>query len=363
MFEYQTAICELTGLPVSNASVYEGPSRGRRRRVSGEAPQRPHAASSSARACTRTRSRRCARSRTATGWSVVEVPLARRRHRSRRRGPRRSTGTRAPRSSPSPTSTAPSRTPPRSAPPPSAPPASRGRARPSSIAQVDPITLGRARRARGVRRGRRRRRGPAARQPPRLRRAVVRFLRRARGVPAPDARADRRRDRGRGRAPRLRADAADARAAHPPRESDLEHLHLAGAQRARRRRLPGVARAAAGSSSWASCCSRAPTTRARRSPRSRAWRSCTSSRSSASSRAPRRRRRRPRSSRRCARAGVNPGVDVHALSGREEDRGGAARGDHRAALARGHRPARRRARRGRRRRARDARDVKRWTLQ
>ncbi len=26
MFEYQTAICELTGLPVSNASVYEGPS-------------------------------------------------------------------------------------------------------------------------------------------------------------------------------------------------------------------------------------------------------------------------------------------------------------------------------------------------
>ena len=26
MFEYQTAICELTGLAVSNASVYEGPS-------------------------------------------------------------------------------------------------------------------------------------------------------------------------------------------------------------------------------------------------------------------------------------------------------------------------------------------------
>src|SRR5260370_31921285 len=28
MFEYQTAISELTGLPVSNASVYEGPSAG-----------------------------------------------------------------------------------------------------------------------------------------------------------------------------------------------------------------------------------------------------------------------------------------------------------------------------------------------
>src|SRR5206468_8081216 len=26
MFEYQTAICELTGLPFSNASVYDGPS-------------------------------------------------------------------------------------------------------------------------------------------------------------------------------------------------------------------------------------------------------------------------------------------------------------------------------------------------
>ena len=40
--------------------------------------------------------------------------------------------------------------------------------------------------------------------------------------------------RRRRRPPRLRADAADARAAHPPREGDVEHLHRAGAQRARR---------------------------------------------------------------------------------------------------------------------------------
>ena len=43
MFEYQTAISELTGLPVSNASRLRGPERARRRRLPGEAAQRPHA--------------------------------------------------------------------------------------------------------------------------------------------------------------------------------------------------------------------------------------------------------------------------------------------------------------------------------
>ena len=60
----------------------------------------------------------------------------------------------------------------------------------------------------------------------------------------------------------LRADAADARAAHPPREGDLEHLHRAGAERARRDRLPELARAAAGWSSSPSCWCSAPPTRA-----------------------------------------------------------------------------------------------------
>ena len=43
---------------------------------------------------------------------------------------------------------------------------------------------------------------------------------------------------------RLRADAADARAAHPPREGDLEHHDQPDAARARRARPPLVARAA-----------------------------------------------------------------------------------------------------------------------
>ena len=69
-------------------------------------------ASSSAPACTRTRSRRCAPTPTATAWRSIEVPL-----RDGVTDPdawaRRSTPTPAPRSSRSPTSTAPSRTPPR----------------------------------------------------------------------------------------------------------------------------------------------------------------------------------------------------------------------------------------------------------
>ena len=60
---------------------------------------------------------------------------------------------------------------------------------------------------------------------------------------SPDARAHRRRDGRRRRPRRLRAHAAGARAAHPPREGDLEHLHEPDADGDRRDRLPGVARA------------------------------------------------------------------------------------------------------------------------
>ena len=55
---------------------------------------------------------------------------------------------------------------------------------------------------------------------------------------------DRRRDDRRRRPPRLRPLAADPRAAHPPREGDPQHLHRAGAERARRDDLPELARQA-----------------------------------------------------------------------------------------------------------------------
>ena len=86
MFEYQTAISELTALPVSNASVYEGPSavaaagylaklhNGARRFVV-SAGLHPHTIET-----LRTNAH-------GYGMEVVEVPLlARRRHRPRRVG-------------------------------------------------------------------------------------------------------------------------------------------------------------------------------------------------------------------------------------------------------------------------------------
>ena len=72
--------------------------------------------------------------------------------------------------------------------------------------------------------------------------ATEEYLRR---MPGPD----RGRDARRRRPPRLRAHAPDARAAHPPREGDPQHLHRPGAQRAGRRHLPELARAARASSS------------------------------------------------------------------------------------------------------------------
>ena len=109
MFEYQTAICELTGLPVANASVYEGASavasaaylaklhNGRARIVaSAGLPSALAADTAHLRArLAVARSSRCPYRTVAPTW---------------RRGRRRSTPIRPPRSSRSPTSMAPSRT-------------------------------------------------------------------------------------------------------------------------------------------------------------------------------------------------------------------------------------------------------------
>ena len=276
MFEYQTAISELTGAAGLERVGLRGPERARRRRLPRQARQRQGPV------------RHLARRAPALARDAAHA-----RARLRRRGRR---GRRCATASPTPTP---------------GPPAIDDDTsavffqQPNFLGAVEDVEAlaaaakdspGRRRRpvrradarharpARRDRRRRRRRRGPAARQPPGLRRPVVRLLRRHRGLPAPHARPHRRRDDRRRRQARLRADAADARAAHPPREGDVEHLHVAGAQRARPASSTWPGSAGRGSSRSASCCSSAPPTRARRWPRSTASRRCTSSRSSASSR-------------------------------------------------------------------------------
>ena len=71
----------------------------------------------------------------------------------------------------------------------------------------------------------RRRRGPVDRRRAAVRRALCRPVRLPRKACPPDARAACRRDRRRRGQARLRADPVDPRAAYPPRESDVEHLH------------------------------------------------------------------------------------------------------------------------------------------
>ena len=88
MFEYQTAISELTALPVSNASVYEGPSALAAAGYLAKLANGKAQFVISRAACTRTAARRCARWPTGYGVEVVEVAAARRRHRPRRLGRR-----------------------------------------------------------------------------------------------------------------------------------------------------------------------------------------------------------------------------------------------------------------------------------
>ena len=76
---------------------------------------------------------------------------------------------------------------------------------------------------------------------------------------AQHARTPRRRDARRRGPARLRAHARDARAAHPPRARDVEHLHQPGPDRAGGHRLPEPARQAGAAPPGAASTSSAPT--------------------------------------------------------------------------------------------------------
>ena len=233
MFEFQTMISELTGLPVSNASVYEGPSavaaagylaklETKSSKLVVSRGMHPHS--------------RAALATHAAGYGMEIVEVAaglRRRHRrlcsGRRRGRRHRRCVRAV---------------------PQLPGHGRGPRLAGRDGQVHrravrlrrrPAAAGHPQAARRVRRGHLRRRGPDPGQPAGLRRALVRLLRGLRALPAQDAGPHRRRDPRRRRQARLRAHPPDARAAHPPREGHAQHLHLAGAERAGGHRLPLVA--------------------------------------------------------------------------------------------------------------------------
>ena len=102
------------------------------------------------------------------------------------------------------------------------------------------------------RNGRRRRHRQLAafRRAARLRRPARGVLRDQGRVRPPGAGADHRRLGRRARAARLPDGAADARAAHPPREGDLEHLHRPGAAGQHRRDVRGVPRPARPARDW-----------------------------------------------------------------------------------------------------------------
>ncbi len=242
IFEFQTAICELTGMDVSNASMYDGGtalaeasvlagSQTRRGKVVLLGRRAPRVPAGARHGDGRARAAPAGRR-----------PAGRRGHRSRRARAARSATTPRRSSCSSPTSSAPSRT--------SPPRPGRARRRRSARGRRRPGVAGPARGARPPRRRHRRRRGTVARQRHELRRARPRLHGRHQAADAPHPRPARRRDRrSRGQA-RLRAHAADARAAHPSREGDQQHLLQPRAQRACRARAPGVARARGPRRAW-----------------------------------------------------------------------------------------------------------------
>ncbi len=140
-----------------------------------------------------------------------------------------------------------------------------------AIVSVDPISLGLLRRPGILRRRYRGGRGAESGQSAGVRRPVPRYHGLPRGICPQDAGPDRRPDDRPPRQAVLGPDPSDPRAAHPPREGDVEHLHEPGPARA-------PARASTSPPSAPAACSKPPSFRpARRttppssSPRSRVF--------------------------------------------------------------------------------------------
>ncbi len=226
LFEFQTQVAMLTGMEVANASMYDGSTATAEavlmahrvtKRAQGGALRQPASALSrdgrhacrgmagdavvAPAAATGGRARTC--SRRSTARRVLRRGADARRLRQSARPARRSP--------------------------------SKAHASGALLIAVvtEVVSLGLRDAARRDGRRHRRRRGPVDRQRAELRRALCRPVRDAAEIRAPDAGPPVRRDR-RCRGPaRLRADAVDARAAHPPREGDLQHLHQFRPVRAR----------------------------------------------------------------------------------------------------------------------------------